>query len=133
MATAHHHNQKQSAISALEMTQQSERPIDLVQLSRKTLGDRTLEIELLGLFARQAEQIIERIAITSQSAETVRCAELARTLMGSAHAVGAARVARASEAYCVAASHKGATEMEMAEMQAAVTEAKGAVTQLLAA
>lgn len=133
MAKTDQHNLKQSSTPKLLPLAASERPIDLVHLSRKTLGDRTLEVELLGLFARQAEQIIERIATTSPSAEAVRCADLARTLMGSAHAVGAMRVARASEAFCMAAAQKGAAEKEMAEMKAAVTEAKGAVIQLLAA
>ena len=38
------------------------RPIDLVHLSRQSLGDRALEIELLTLFERQAEQIAARLA-----------------------------------------------------------------------
>ena len=40
----------------------SERPLDLVYLARQTAGDRGLEVELLGLFDRQAASIAEKLA-----------------------------------------------------------------------
>ena len=38
-----------------------ERPIDFEHLSRMTLGDRTLEREVLSLFVRQAEMLRARM------------------------------------------------------------------------
>src|SRR3954469_6146022 len=71
-----------------------ERPIDLVHLARTTLGERTLEREVLQLFDRQASLLIERM----QTASADALPALAHTLKGSARAIGAAHVARAAEA-----------------------------------
>lgn len=65
------------------------RPIDLAHLSRQTMGDRTLEQEVLGLFLQQAVSIRE--ALTGASiAERLR---LAHGLKGSARGVGAFAIA----------------------------------------
>src|SRR3954465_4768013 len=71
-----------------------DRPIDLVHLARTTLGERTLEREVLQLFDRQASLLIERM----QTAPADALPALAHTLKGSARAIGAAHVARAAEA-----------------------------------
>jgi len=42
-----------------------ERPIDLVHLSRMTLGDRGLEREVLALFDRQATVLVSRMRSAS--------------------------------------------------------------------
>ena len=65
-----------------------ERPIDLVHLSRMTLGDRGLEREVLALFDRQATVLaagegdlsaaITRLAAVAEEARAV-IAELLRT------------------------------------------------------
>lgn len=73
--------------------------IDLVHLSRQTLGDGSLETELLCLFDRQARQFANRLCSPFKSGETKWRAELAHTLKGSAKAVGAFEVADAAEAY----------------------------------
>ena len=70
-----------------------ERPIDLVHLARMTLGERSLEREVLQLFDRQAAILMGRM----QAAPAAAMAALAHTLKGSARAIGAARVARAAE------------------------------------
>lgn len=71
-----------------------ERPIDLVHLVRQTLGDRSLEREILQLFTAQARTILAHLG----AAETGRSRmELAHTLKGSARAVGAWRVAEQAE------------------------------------
>lgn len=63
-----------------------ERPLDLVHLSKYTLGDRGLETELLGLFRAQAGIYIARL-------ETAACAkewrDAAHSLKGSARGLGA--------------------------------------------
>jgi hypothetical protein len=70
------------------------RPIDLVHLTRETFGNRALEIEILSLFSRQICGIVDRLAQANPD-ERVR---LARSLKGSARAIGAFRVAELAEA-----------------------------------
>lgn len=69
-----------------------ERPIDAEHLSRMTLGDRTLEREVLGLFVRQIEVLRPRIG----AAEPDIAGASAHTLKGSATGIGAWAVARAA-------------------------------------
>src|ERR1043166_1846892 len=71
-----------------------ERPIDLVHLSRMTLGDRGLEREVLALFDRQATVLVSRMRSASPGAGT----SVAPALKGSARGVGAWRGAAAAEA-----------------------------------
>ena len=74
-------------------------PIDHVHLARYTLGDRELEIEVLGLFAGEAPLTVTRLHAAAvacpfdQRAWTTAC----HTLKGSARAVGATRVATLAE------------------------------------
>jgi HPt (histidine-containing phosphotransfer) domain-containing protein len=71
-----------------------ERPIDLVHLARMTLGERSLEREVLQLFDRQAAILVARM----ETAPADAIPSLAHTLKGSARAIGAGSVARAAEA-----------------------------------
>jgi len=68
--------------------------IDLAHLRRFTLGDRNLELEILGLFIDQVPASIEalRHARTDQ-----QWTMAAHTLKGSARAVGAWRLAKLAE------------------------------------
>src|ERR1043166_7417627 len=90
-----------------------ERPIDLVHLSRMTLGDRGLEREVLALFDRQATVLVSRMRAASPGSVTT----VAHTLKGSARGVGAWRVAAAAEAVELAASGDG-------DLAAAITDRK---------
>jgi len=68
----------------------SERPIDLVHLSKYTMGDKDLEREVLNLFATQSALYLDRL----REAEDDRSwLEAVHTLRGSAAGVGAWRVA----------------------------------------
>lgn len=68
----------------------SERPIDLVHLSKYTMGDKDLEREVLNLFATQSAIYLNRLC----EAEDDRAwLEAVHTLKGSATGVGAWRVA----------------------------------------
>ena len=69
-------------------------PIDLDHLSRMTLGERRREREVLALFDRQADILLERM----NSAAPAGVATLAHTLKGSARGIGAWAVASAAEA-----------------------------------
>ena len=71
----------------------SEQPIDLTHLFRMTLGDHSLEREVLALFERQADMLIGRMP----GLEAAGVAALAHTLKGSARGIGAWQVARAAE------------------------------------
>ncbi|MEZ5811330.1 MAG: Hpt domain-containing protein [Rhizobiaceae bacterium] len=65
------------------------RPVDLVHLARQTMGDRTLEEEVLQLFMQQAMIIGDRI-LNANPSERRR---LAHGLKGSARGIGAFAVA----------------------------------------
>ena len=68
----------------------SDRPIDLVHLSKYTMGDKDLEREVLNLFATQSSLYLERL----RDAEDDRSwLEAVHTLKGSAAGVGAWQVA----------------------------------------
>ena len=101
--------------------------IDLDHLSRMTLGERTLEREVLELFVRQAEILLPRMACGNRTL----AAAVAHTLKGSALGVGAWRVARAAEAVELA----GGTTLEAAveALSGAIDEAKSTIAGLLRA
>ncbi len=62
------------------------KPIDLVHLSRQTMGDRNLEIEVLKLFSAQLSQYLEMAKSAESSEEIYR---VAHTIKGAARGVGA--------------------------------------------
>jgi HPt (histidine-containing phosphotransfer) domain-containing protein len=78
----------------IEGRKASSRPVDLVHLSRYTLGERDLEREVLELFCTQSFVYLEQLR---QSPSDKDWRDLTHTLMGSARAVGAWRVAEAAE------------------------------------
>jgi HPt (histidine-containing phosphotransfer) domain-containing protein len=77
--------------------------IDLVHLSRQTLGDAALETELLRLFEEQARAFAARLRAPAPQNETARDIQqrivLAHTLKGSSRAIGAFALADAAQAY----------------------------------
>jgi HPt (histidine-containing phosphotransfer) domain-containing protein len=73
--------------------------IDLVHLSRQTLGDSKLEAELLRLFDRQAETFLSRLDTETKPHQGAKRADLAHMLKGSARAVGAFTLADAVERF----------------------------------
>jgi len=105
--------------------------IDLVHLSRQTLGDHGLEQELLGLFARQARDVAARLATPPRADENKWRADLAHTLKGSAAAVGAGAVARAAAAYEDAARAGAPLETLWPALNAALAAADAAIEGLL--
>lgn len=79
--------------------------IDLVHLSRRTLGDGALEIELLRLFDRQAQGLAAQLRAIAPARDPRAEARLAKALKGSARAVGAFALAAAAERLEVAAEN----------------------------
>jgi HPt (histidine-containing phosphotransfer) domain-containing protein len=67
--------------------------IDVEHLARMTLGERSLEREVLALFDRQAEMLLPRI----RRGEPAVASASVHTLKGSATGIGAFKVARAVE------------------------------------
>lgn len=70
------------------------RPVDLVHLSRYTLGDRSLEHEVLRLFCTQSFICLDQLRGAKSGREWQ---EAAHSLKGSARAIGAWRVAQCAE------------------------------------
>jgi HPt (histidine-containing phosphotransfer) domain-containing protein len=100
--------------------------IDEVHLERMTLGDRSLEREVLEIFARQTTLTLERIADLGPA----RAAAAAHTLKGSARGIGAWRVALAAERLEEAAAGEGdeaAMLAAIAELEVASFEARAAI------
>jgi HPt (histidine-containing phosphotransfer) domain-containing protein len=104
-----------------------DRAIDLVHLSRTTLGDRALEREVLQLFDRQAGILIERM----RAAVPASVATLAHTLKGSALGVGAWRVVRAAEQLELTSSSGDPAGAALDRLAAASDEARAVIAELL--
>jgi HPt (histidine-containing phosphotransfer) domain-containing protein len=124
--------QSPSAAAALgrEAIGPADRPIDLVHLARMTFGDRSLEREVLQLFARQSATLLARMS----AADPAAAGALAHTLNGSARGLGAWRVAAAAEAVeKTAPMGAEALRPSMRGLQAAVDEARAIIDDLLQA
>ena len=103
-------------------------PIDREHLARMTLGERSLEREVLALFDRQADMLVGRMG---KSAPEVAAAA-AHTLKGSARGIGAWRVASAAEAVELAAAGPASEyKSTLGTIRAAVDEAKAAIAEML--
>lgn len=103
-----------------------EAPLDLKHLSRMTLGEQSLEREVLAMFAAQAKDITGRLAVAPANA-----AELAHTLKGSARSVGAFRLADALEAYEVDLATGIETAAALETVCAEVARARTAIDAIL--
>jgi HPt (histidine-containing phosphotransfer) domain-containing protein len=103
--------------------------IDTQHLSRMTLGEHSLQREVLALFDRQADILLPRIRC---GAPAVAAASV-HTLKGSATGIGAFKVARAAEALEHAKKHAAHAAADAAvDMLAAVLEeAKAEIARLL--
>jgi HPt (histidine-containing phosphotransfer) domain-containing protein len=105
--------------------------IDEQHLGRMTLGDRSLEREVLEIFVRQTTLMLERVV----GAEPARAAAAAHTLKGSASGIGAWRVARAAERLERAVAGKsddGLINEAIAQLQTASLEVRRAIGARLA-
>ena len=102
--------------------------LDLAHLSRMTLGESSLEREVLDLFERQADMLLARMA----GEEPRMVAALAHTLAGSASGIGAWKVAEAAAAVERAATEPGAVALAgvMDQLVAAVAEVHTAIREL---
>lgn len=100
--------------------------LDEDHLGRMTLGDRSLEREVLEIFARQTILMLKRMA----GVEPARAAAAAHTLKGSACGIGAWRVVRAAERVEQAAADQRDAEAiskAIADLEAAGLEVRAAI------
>jgi HPt (histidine-containing phosphotransfer) domain-containing protein len=101
-------------------------PIDFDHLKRMTLGDSSLEHEVLALFAAQSAKLVDTLATVPPEA-----AALAHTLKGSARAIGAFNVAEAAARLeAVLADGRDPAE-SLAELGDAVALARTAIEAIL--
>ena len=104
--------------------------LDRDHLARMTFGDRSLEREVLQLFDRQSELLLERM----RASEPAAIATLAHTLKGSAVGIGATRVASAAaEVEATAQAKSGESSRAIEELVQAVEEARAAISALIRA
>jgi HPt (histidine-containing phosphotransfer) domain-containing protein len=101
-------------------------PIDMAHLGRMTLGDLSLEREVLAMFAGQSAGLVEALAGLPANAAT-----LAHTLKGSARAIGAYRVAEAAERLEAALRDDVDASEALLELGDSVAEARAAIDALL--
>ena len=103
-------------------------PIDIEHLQRMTLGDASLEREVLAMFSAQAVGLVGALATLPSDARA-----LAHTLKGSARGIGAWRVARAAEAVELAAGSEAELDLEaaIARLGAAAAETRALIADLL--
>lgn len=80
--------------AAAHQPDRSDSVIDRSHLAQMTLGDPALEREILQLFDRQSELLVDRM----QQVGSAGVSALAHTLKGSARSIGAWHVARSAEA-----------------------------------
>src|SRR3990172_10890076 len=113
-----------------EGRQASSRPVDLVHLSRYTLGERELEAEVLGLFCTQSTIYIERLR---QARSDKDWKDAAHSLKGSASAIGAWRAAEAAERAQALSGEALAQgrDLRLREIESAVREAETYIGTLL--
>jgi len=101
--------------------------IDRMHLYHMTLGDHGLEREVLALFDRQIDLLIDRMRAVDLSCVPA----LAHTLKGSARGVGAWPMARAAEA--VEAAPAAELARAVAALAAAARETHAAIADMLGA
>lgn len=104
-----------------------DQPIDRTHLFKMTLGDHSLEGEVLRLFERQTSMLLDRMT----GAEPAQVKALAHTLNGSARGIGAWRVANAAQAVERVVSSSGEVEQAIKALRAAADEALAAIAELL--
>ena len=101
-------------------------PIDTEHLQRMTLGDASLEREVLAMFSAQAAGLIGTLGALPANAGA-----LAHTLKGSAHAIGAFRVADAAGRLETLIRNGGDPSGALAELLYSVAQARAAVDAIL--
>jgi HPt (histidine-containing phosphotransfer) domain-containing protein len=101
-------------------------PIDTAHLQRMTLGDASLEREVLAMFSAQAAALVKALANSPGNAGA-----LAHTLKGSARAIGAFTVADAASSLELLIRSGGDRRRALVELDDAVVQARAAIDEIL--
>lgn len=101
-------------------------PIDFAHLRTMTLGDESLEREVLAMFAGQAAELAAALAQLPPDA-----AAIAHKLKGSARAIGVMRVASAAADLETALQNGDDPANPLAALDDAVGEARAAIDAIL--
>ncbi len=101
-------------------------PIDIEHLQRMTLGDASLEREVLAMFSAQAVRLMQGITAPSSDRRP-----LVHTLKGSARAIGAFRVAEATELLEAVLRQGDDPSEALDELTDAVAGARTAIDEIL--
>ncbi len=101
--------------------------IRTTHLFKMTLGDHSLEGEVLRLFERQVDMLLARM----DPKDPARVKALSHTLNGSARGIGAWRVAQAAQAIETASSDPAAMASGIDALRAATAEALATIAELL--
>ena len=102
-------------------------PLDRAHLFRMTLGDHSLEGEVLRLFDRQCRMLIGRMA----EAQPACVKALAHTIDGSARGVGAWRIAQAARDLQQVVDAAGDVSSAVGALSAAIDDTLIVVADLL--
>jgi HPt (histidine-containing phosphotransfer) domain-containing protein len=122
----------QPATAAMTATHMPDsRPIDLVHLSKFTMGRRDLEAEILGLFRQQLAVSLQKLAdLANAPVDDKAWKEAAHTLKGSARGVGAWALADAT-AEAELLTGEDARRNSIPELDGLVESATGFIDELL--
>jgi HPt (histidine-containing phosphotransfer) domain-containing protein len=101
-------------------------PIDTEHLQRMTLGDASLEREVLAMFSGQAMRLMRELAAPSSDRPA-----LVHMLKGSARAIGAFRVGEAAELLEAVLRQGDDPSEALDELTDAVTGARAAIDEIL--
>ena len=101
-------------------------PIDSAHLQRMTLGDASLEREVLAMVSAQAAGLVHALANFAGNAGA-----LAHTLKGSARAIGAFAVADAASSLELLIRSGGDQRKALVELNDAVAQARAAIDEIL--
>jgi HPt (histidine-containing phosphotransfer) domain-containing protein len=101
-------------------------PIDIEHLRRMTLGDASLEREVLAMFSAQAIRLTDTLAAFPSDTGA-----LAHTLKGSARAIGAFAVADAAQGLEAAIQSGDNPSEALSDLRHAVAQARTAIDALL--
>jgi HPt (histidine-containing phosphotransfer) domain-containing protein len=101
-------------------------PIDSAHLQRMTLGDASLEREVLAMFSAQAAGLVHALANFAGNAGA-----LAHTLKGSARAHGAVAGADAASSLELLIRSGGDQRKALVELNDAVAQARAAIDEIL--
>lgn len=120
------------AVGATDRSQPAAPAIDGENLDREslalvTLGNRSMEREVLRLFMRQAEQLLARMRASPPAAIPA----LARVLTLSARGIGAREVARAAQALELADGAAAAAQAAHNRLTAAIDAARAEIAGVL--